>query len=195
MFHREDAAEAATFLRVGQLHDLRAFDICQQGARLTVNAHPAREMAGWVVGEYPVPLCAQVSDAKIVHKIFREFKDPIAQCLRARKPDRVIREEFGIIVLYHVRAGTGRHHDVAGCFFEHADGMFSDGTGFGAQACVEGWLSATGLVGREVHVNAESAENVHDRLTSLRVERIDETGHKELNMSHESIVIPKQSHC
>jgi hypothetical protein len=42
-------------------------------------------------------------------------------------------------------------------------------------------LSATGLVGREFHVNAEAVENVHDGLASFRVERIDETGHKELD--------------
>jgi hypothetical protein len=46
------------------------------------------------------------------------------------------------------------------------------------------------LVGREVHVNAEAVENVHDGFTSLRVERIDEAGDKKLDMSHEFIVIP-----
>ena len=62
-------------------------------------------------------------------------------------------------------------------------------TRLGAQTCVEVWLSATGLVGREVHVDAEAAENVHDGLTSLRVERIDETGDEELDSCHESILI------
>jgi len=32
-------------------------------------------------------------------------------------------------------------------------------------------------------------ENVHDGFTSLRVERIDETGDEKLNASHKSIVI------
>ena len=41
----------------------------------------------------------------------------------------------------------------------------------------------------KVHGNTEAAENVHDGFTSLRVERIDETGDEKLNMSHESIVI------
>jgi len=67
--------------------------------------------------------------------------------------------------------------------------MFNDGSRFSAQASIEGWLSATGLVAGEVHVNAEAVENVHDGFTSLRVERIDETGDEKLNMRHESIVI------
>ena len=41
----------------------------------------------------------------------------------------------------------------------------------------------------EVHVNVEAVENVHDGFTSLRVERIDETGDEKLDVSHESIVI------
>lgn len=90
----------------------------------------------------------------------------------------------------HVRARTGGHHDVAARFFEDLNRVFSDGACLRTQACVEGWLSATGLVGREIHVNAEAVENVHDGFTSLRVERIDETGDEKLNMRHMSILIP-----
>ena len=71
--------------------------------------------------------------------------------------------------------------------------MFRNRARLCTQACVEGWLSATGLVAGEVHVNAEAVENVHDGLTSLRVERIDETGDEELNVSHVSIVIRLKS--
>ncbi len=67
--------------------------------------------------------------------------------------------------------------------------MFSKRARFGAQARVEVWLSAAGLVTGKVHVNAEAAENVHDCLTRLRVEGIDETGHEELHGCHESILI------
>ena len=62
--------------------------------------------------------------------------------------------------------------------------MFNDWTCLIAQARVEVRLSATGLIAGEFHVNAEAVENVHDRLTSLRVERIDETCHKELHSCH-----------
>ena len=89
----------------------------------------------------------------------------------------------------HVGAGTRWHHNIARCFFEHADHMLYNGSSFGAQACVEGWLSATRLVAGEFHVNAEAAENVHDGFTSLRVERIDEAGDEKLNGRHASIVI------
>ena len=91
-----------------------------------------------------------------------------------------------------MRTRTGGHHDIARRFFEDLNRVFSDGTGFRSQACVEGWLSATGLVGREVHVNAEAVENVHDGFTSLRVERIDETGDEKLNVWHASILIPNR---
>ena len=67
--------------------------------------------------------------------------------------------------------------------------MFCERARFIAQACVEGRLSATGLVLGEVHGNAEAVENVHDGLTSLRVERIDETGNEELDVGHASILI------
>ena len=89
----------------------------------------------------------------------------------------------------HVRARTGWHHDIAGRFFEDLNRVFRDGARLRSQACVEGWLSATGLVGREVHVKAEAVENVYDGFTSLRVERIDETGDEKLDVSHKIIVI------
>lgn len=90
----------------------------------------------------------------------------------------------------HVRARTGWHHDVARRFFEDLNRVFCDRARLRSQARVEGWLSATGLVGREVHVNAEAVENVRDGFTRLRVERIDETGDEKLNVRHVSIVIP-----
>jgi hypothetical protein len=56
--------------------------------------------------------------------------------------------------------------------------MFNNWPGIRSQACVESGLSATGLIAREFNVNADAVENVHDGLTSFRVERIDETRHK-----------------
>ena len=42
----------------------------------------------------------------------------------------------------------------------------------------------------DLHVaNAEAAENIHDCLAGLRVERIDETGNEELDGCHKSILI------
>ena len=89
----------------------------------------------------------------------------------------------------HVRTRTGGHHNVAGRFFEYANHVFCDGACVCAQTRVEGWLSATGLVAGEVHLHAQAVENVYNGLTGLRVERIDETCHKDLNVRHESIVI------
>jgi len=56
---------------------------------------------------------------------------------------------------------------------------------FFSQACVEVRLSAAGLVAREFHVNAEAVKNIHDGLTGLRVERIDEACHEQLHSCHE----------
>ena len=89
----------------------------------------------------------------------------------------------------HVGAGTRWHHNIACRLFEHTNHVLCNWSGFGAQACVEGWLSATGLVRGEFHGNAQAAENVHDGFTSLRVERIDEAGDEKLNVRHVSIVI------
>jgi len=70
--------------------------------------------------------------------------------------------------------------------------MFRKRTRFAAQACVKSRLSAAGLVLREFHGNAEAVENIHDGLTSLRVERIDETGNEELDVGHAPILIQNQ---
>jgi hypothetical protein len=69
--------------------------------------------------------------------------------------------------------------------------VFGDGARIFAEACVELRLSAAGLLTGEIHVNAEAVENVHDGLTSFREERIGEAGDEELDLSHESILIPK----
>jgi hypothetical protein len=89
----------------------------------------------------------------------------------------------------HVRTGARGHHDITCCLLKDANHVFCNGTCLCTKTCVEVGLSATGLVGRELYVHAEAVENVHDGLTRLRVERIDETCHKELDVSHESIVI------
>jgi hypothetical protein len=70
--------------------------------------------------------------------------------------------------------------------------MFSDRACFDPQTCVEVGLPAAGLVGREFHAHAKAAQNVHDRLTRLRVERIDQAGDEQLDCGHISIVSPNQ---
>lgn len=50
-------------------------------------------------------------------------------------------------------------------------------------------LSAACLVMWEINAQAKTAENAEDGFTSFRVERIDQTGDKELHGRHESIVI------
>ena len=89
----------------------------------------------------------------------------------------------------HVRAGARWHDNFTSSRFKYLNSVFNDGACLGTQARVEGRLSATGLVGGEVHVNAEAVENVHDGFTSLRVERIDKAGDEKLNVRHASIVI------
>ena len=88
----------------------------------------------------------------------------------------------------HVGARTRWCDNISACFFEYPDRMFRNRAGFGTQARVEIWLSAAGLVDRKVHAHAKAAENVHNRLTSLWVERIDQAGDEELNGSHEAIL-------
>src|SRR5215207_1172114 len=78
MFHRKDPAEAATFLRLRQFHDLRPADVCQQGARLAVDLHAAQSMAGGVIGQRPIPARAEVDDAQLVYKILGEFVDAVS---------------------------------------------------------------------------------------------------------------------
>jgi hypothetical protein len=56
--------------------------------------------------------------------------------------------------------------------------VFNNWSSIRSQACVEGGLSATGLITREFNVNAEALENVHHGFAGFRVERIDETRHK-----------------
>lgn len=62
--------------------------------------------------------------------------------------------------------------------------MLRERTRLRMQARAEGRLSATGLVADEVHADAEALKNADDCLPSLRVERIDETRHEELDAGH-----------
>jgi hypothetical protein len=62
--------------------------------------------------------------------------------------------------------------------------MLGDGARIFSQACVEGRLSAAGLLTGKIHTNAEALENVHDGFTSLREEGIDETSYEKLDLSH-----------
>ena len=146
-------------------------------------------MTGRVIGEGPVPLCAYICHAETVHEVFGEFIDSFSQSLCPREPYRIISEQFRVIVLDHVRARTGGHHNIPGRIFKDVDGMFGNGACFGTQPGVEVRLSAAGLIGSEFHGHAEAGENIHNGLTRLRVERIDETGDEELYVSHKPIVI------
>ena len=58
VFNREDAAKATTIFRVGQLHKLCAFYVCQQCARLAVNVHATQGVTGWMIGNHSLPACA-----------------------------------------------------------------------------------------------------------------------------------------
>ena len=135
-------------------------------------------MTGRMIRERPIPVRIQIGDAQMIDEIFGEFKNSIAQSLRARQPIRIILKKFRVAVLKHVGAGTGGYHNITGRFFEHANRVFRNGTRLCAQTRVEVRLSAAGLVRRELHVHAQAVENVYDGLSRLRVEGIDEAGHK-----------------
>src|SRR5688572_10528424 len=92
-------------------------------------------------------------------------------------------------MLEHVRARARRDDDIPIRFFEDADRMFHDRTRLGAQAGVEGRLSTACLIGREIHGQAQAAENTDDCLACLWIEGIDEAGDEELHCRHKSIVI------
>jgi len=94
-----------------------------------------------------------------------------------------------------VSAGARRRDNIPRGLFEYFDRVFRDGARIFAEPCVEGRLSAAGLLAGEVHTNAEAVENVHDRLTRLREERINETGDEELDCNHDFILIPKYGLC
>ena len=88
----------------------------------------------------------------------------------------------------HVRAGAGRRDNIPRCILKNFDRMFGDGVGVFSQARVEGRLSAAGLLAGEIHTYAEAVKNVHDGLTRLREEGIDEAGDEKLDGGHLSIL-------
>ena len=88
----------------------------------------------------------------------------------------------------HMRARAGRRDNIPRCILKNFDRVFGNGARIFAQPSVEGGLPAAGLLAGEVHINAEAVENIHDGLTSLREERVDETGDEELDLSHVSIL-------
>ena len=191
MLHRKDSAEAAALLRMRQFYNVRAFDVRQQGARLTVNLHAAQGMTGWMIGQHAIPARAEICDAQFIHQVFSEFVDAIAYRLGARQPDWIIQKQFGIAMLDHVRAGTRGNHNIPVCFFEDTDGMLHNRARFGAQAGIKGRLSTARLFAGKFHGHTEAAQNADDGLPCLRVERIDETRDEELDGRHDSIVILK----
>jgi hypothetical protein len=91
-------------------------------------------------------------------------------------------------------AGAGGDDDIAIGFLEEADGVLGSGAGLVAQAGIEVWLAATGLIARELDAEAEAAENLNDGLTRLRVERVDEAGDEELDCDHFRIVTRTKRH-
>ncbi len=92
-------------------------------------------------------------------------------------------------MLEHMSARSRWRDNLSACPFKYSNGMFRDRAGFHSQSRVEVGLSAAGLIGSEINVYTQAAENIHDSLTRLWVERIDKTGDEELDRDHKSIVI------
>jgi len=180
MRHGEDPAKAAAVLFFGQFYDGGTLHLSQQRTRLVVDAQSAREMAGWMVGQCAVPVCACVNDIQNIHQILGEFECPFCQCLRAGQPVWVVREEFRIIVADHMRARAGGGEHISGQAFEHVDHVLGYLARIRTEAGVELRLSAAGLGSGEVHVHTQALENADDGLSSFGVERIDQAGCEEL---------------
>jgi hypothetical protein len=88
----------------------------------------------------------------------------------------------------HVGARTRWRDNIPRRFLENFDRMLGNRARVSAQAGIERGLSATGLLTRKFHTNAEALENVHYGFTRLREDGIDKTGDEELNGGHESIL-------
>jgi hypothetical protein len=57
-----------------------------------------------------------------------------------------------------------------------------------AESCIEGGLSATGLLAGKIHTDAKAVENIHDGFTSFGEDGINEAGDKELDCGHAVIL-------
>ena len=84
----------------------------------------------------------------------------------------------------HMGTRTGWRDNIFPGTFKYADRVLRDRACLHAQARVEVGLSAARLIGGEVHVHTQAAENIHNCLTCLRVERIDQAGDEELDGGH-----------
>lgn len=190
----EDTAETAAVVGFRQLPDLRAANGGQEGTRLAIDTDAAQQVAGGMIGKRPIPAGAEVGNAEVIDEVLGELEGARGERPGARQPDRVLGEELGVIMAEHVSAGAGGDDDIALGLLEKADGVLGDGPGLIAQAGVEVWLAATGLIVRELDAEAEAAENLDDGLTRLRVEGVNEASDEELDRDHFRIVLRMKSH-
>lgn len=89
MLHREDSAEPTAFVCVWQFNNLCAAYICQQRPGLTVDAHTAQRVTGWMIGERPIPARPEICYAQLVYDILCKFKDTFRERLCTRQPEAI----------------------------------------------------------------------------------------------------------
>src|SRR5215208_5992809 len=151
--------------------------------------HAPQGVTGGMVGEQPIPVCAEVGDAHSIDKILGKLVHTISNGLGAGQPIWIILKQLAISMFDHMGARAGWNNNIPLRFFKDPNGMFHDGTRLCPQTGVEGWLSAAGLITRKFYGKSEAAENADNGLPRLRVEGIDQARNEKLHRRHESIVI------
>jgi hypothetical protein len=141
-----------------------------------------------MVGQHPVPAGTHIGNAKHVHKVFGKFKSAGSKRLRAGEQEWFPGKEFGVSVLEHVGARTGRSDYIPACVFKNLDGMLRQRACIAPQPGVKGRLAAASLAGGEIHGNPQTMKNVNNGLARLRVKCIHKAGNEKLNVGHASII-------
>ena len=115
---------------------------------------------------------------KPIDQILAEFPGDVRRPLGAVAPFGIILEQIGVVMAHHRGAASRRRDDHLGVG-EGRQKLFGDGAGVVLKAGVERHLPAAGLVERKAHLDAEMFENFHHRNAGVRVDHIDDAGHKQ----------------
>ena len=104
VFGREQAAEAAADLRIGQFDQLQALDAGQKPPRLRLDAELAQARAGIVIGDRSVVARRDLLDAHDVDQEADQFVRLCGETLGPLREIRLAREQFGIMLDQHAAA-------------------------------------------------------------------------------------------
>src|SRR3990172_1415722 len=131
-------------------------------------------MAGGMIRELAVIVCAQINNSQSVDQKFCKFKNTLTEAFDARKPLGILCEQFLVLMFEHMCTGSGWDDDIACGFFKYTEGMFRDPTRIGSQAGIIRGLTTTGLTAGKLHKQAEAVQDIYDGLTCAWVKRIDQ---------------------